>query len=81
MLRCVRCGRLLRKAAATIPAVDTGPTPHPAGALGRTCARKAGLLPVSLFSRKRAAAHRRRAPHDTGQLEIAGGLFRGDRRP
>lgn len=70
MLRCVRCGRVLRKAAATIPAVETGPTPHPAGALGRTCARKAGLLPVSLFSGRRAATRRPRNRRDAGQMEI-----------
>lgn len=61
-------------AGAMVPAVDTGPTPHPAGSVGPTCARKAGLLPASLFTsttRKRAdAAHRRRARSDTGQLEI-----------
>ena len=72
MLRCVRCGRVLRKAAATIPAVETGPMPHPAGALGRTCARKAWLLPVSLFSPRRAATRRPRNRRDAGQMEIAG---------
>lgn len=71
-VRCVRCGRLLRKAAATIPAVTTGPTPHPAGSVGPTCARKAGLLAPSLFSRKRVAAVRRvRVRRDVGQMEIA----------
>lgn len=70
MLRCVRCGRVLRKAAATIPAVDTGPTPHPAGAVGPTCARKAGLLPPSLFERKRTATRRPRVRRETGQMEI-----------
>lgn len=72
MLRCVRCGRVLRKAAATIPAVETGPTPHPAGALGRTCARKAWLLPPSLFTRRRVAVRRVRVRRDAGQMEIAG---------
>lgn len=67
---CIRCGRRLLRAAATIPAVETGPTPHPAGALGRTCARKAGLLPVSLFSRRRAATRRPRNRRDAGQMEI-----------
>lgn len=67
---CCLCGRRLRKAAATIPAVDTGPTPHPAGALGRVCARNAGLLPVSLFSRRRAATRRPRNRRDAGQMEI-----------
>jgi len=32
---CCLCGRRLRKAAATIPAVETGPTPHPAGGMVR----------------------------------------------
>ena len=67
---CCKCGRRLIRAAATIPAVETGPTPHPAGALGRTCARKAGLLPVSLFSRRRAATRRPRNRRDAGQMEI-----------
>jgi hypothetical protein len=69
MIRCVRCGRLLAKAAATIPAVETGPTPHPAGALGKTCAVKAGLLPPSLFSRRRVARKVRVRP--SAQMEIA----------
>lgn len=67
---CCLCGRRLRKAAATIPAVDTGPTPHPAGALGRVCARKAGLLPVSLFTRRRAGTRRQRARRDAGQMDL-----------
>lgn len=71
MLRCVSCGRVLRKAAATIPAVETGPTPHPAGALGRVCARKAGLLPASLFERKRIVTRRAWARSETWQMEIA----------
>ena len=41
MIRCVRCGRLLAKAAATVPAVETGPTPHPAGAMVPKCAQRA----------------------------------------
>lgn len=71
ILRCVTCGRRLIRAAATIPAVETGPTPHPAGALGKTCAVKAGLLPPSLFSRKRVVS-RRRARRPSTQLEING---------
>lgn len=67
---CVRCGRRLLRAAATIPAVETGPTPHPAGALGRTCAVKAGLLQASLFSR-RPSVRRVRQRRDAGQMEIA----------
>lgn len=71
MLRCVRCGRRLLRAAATIPAVETGPTPHPAGAMGRVCARKAGLLAVSLFSRTRVAVRRVRVRRDVGQMELS----------
>lgn len=48
-MRCARCGRILLRAAATIPAVDTGPMPHPAGALGRTCAVKRLIEQQSLF--------------------------------
>ena len=70
MIRCCKCGRRLTRAAATIPAVETGPTPHPAGAMGKTCARKAGLLPVSLFTRRRAGT-RRRTRRDSGQMEIS----------
>lgn len=70
MLICVTCGRRLKRAAATIPAVETGPTPHPAGAMGKTCARKAGLLPPSLFSRKRVVS-RRRPRRPSTQLEIS----------
>jgi hypothetical protein len=69
VIRCVRCGRRLLRAAATIPAVETGPTPHPAGALGKTCAVKAGLLPPSLFSRRRVSRRRPRRP--STQLEIS----------
>ncbi len=68
---CIRCGRRLTRAAATIPAVETGPTPHPAGALGPSCARKAGLLPASLFTRRRAGTRQARARRDSGQMEIA----------
>lgn len=71
ILRCVTCGRRLTRAAATIPAVETGPTPHPAGAMGPTCARKAGLLAGSLFSRRRTATRRPRSRRDAGQMEIA----------
>ncbi len=71
MLRCVRCGRVLRKAAATIPAVETGPTPHPAGSVGPTCARKAGLLAVSLFTRRRVAVRRVRVRLESNQLELS----------
>lgn len=70
-MRCARCGRILLRAAATIPAVDTGPMPHPAGALGRTCAVKSGLLPASLFSRTRIASRRSQVRRDVGQMEIA----------
>lgn len=58
-LRCVLCGRRLLSAAASLPAVDTGPTPHPAGPVGPTCARNAGLVPRSLFSCKRVVSTRR----------------------
>ena len=70
MLRCTRCTRILLCAAAMPPAVDTGPMPHPAGALGRTCAVKAGLLQASLFSRRRQA-RTVRPRRDVGQMEIA----------
>lgn len=70
ILRCVTCGRRLTRAAATIPAVETGPTPHPAGSVGPTCARKAGLLAPSLFSRTRVAGRRVRVRRDAGQMEI-----------
>ena len=69
-MRCVRCGSLLVRAAATIPAVETGPTPHPAGAMGKTCARKAGLLPPSLFTR-RAGTRRVRVRRASGQMELS----------
>ena len=69
-MKCCLCGRRLRKAAATIPAVETGPTPHPAGAMGKTCARKAGLLPPSLFTR-RAGTRRVRVRRATGQMELS----------
>lgn len=68
---CCLCGRRLLRAAATIPAVTTGPMPHPAGAVGPTCARKAGLLAVSLFTRRRVTGRRVRARRDLGQMEIA----------
>ena len=67
---CCMCGRRLTRAAATIPAVETGPTPHPAGAVGPTCARKAGLLPVSLFSRLRAITRRPRNLRDARQMDL-----------
>lgn len=67
---CIRCGRRLTRAAATIPAVETGPTPHPAGAMGPSCARKAGLLPASLFTRRRAGTRQARARRDSGQMEL-----------
>ena len=70
MMRCVRCGRRLLRAAATIPAVETGPTPHPAGAVGPTCAVKAGLLPPSLFTR-RAGARRPMVRRASGQMELS----------
>jgi len=70
MLRCVRCVRRLLRAAATIPAVETGPTPHPAGAMGPSCARKAGLLPPSLFTR-RAGTRRVRVRRESGQMELS----------
>lgn len=76
MMRCVKCGRTLLRAAATIPAVESGPTPHPAGHVGPTCARRAGLLPASLFTRRRgtvATTSRRRARRDNSansQMEL-----------
>ncbi len=71
MIRCVRCGRLLSKAAATVPAVDTGPTPHPAGAMGPKCAQRAGLLPPSLFERRRAVKVGMRTRTDSRQMELS----------
>lgn len=69
-MRCVNCGRRLLRAAATIPAVETGPTPHPAGSVGPSCARKAGLLPPSLFTR-RAGTRRVRVRRESGQMELS----------
>ena len=70
MIRCCACGRRLTRAAATIPAVETGPTPHPSGAMGPSCARKAGLLPPSLFTR-RAGARRPMVRRASGQMELS----------
>lgn len=67
---CVRCGRRLLRAAAHMPAVETGPMPHPAGAVGRTCARKAGLLPPSLFERRRAVVRVKKPRRDAAQMEL-----------
>lgn len=70
-MKCVTCGRRLFRAAAMLPAVETGPMPHPAGAVGKTCARRAGLLPPSLFERRRVATARKpRARQHVGQLEL-----------
>lgn len=75
-MHCVICGRRLRKAAATIPASDAGPTPHPAGAVGPTCARNAGLVRASLFTRsakKRITTGKReKARRESGQLDWIG---------
>ena len=70
-LQCVICGRSLRTAAATMPAVETGPMPHPAGAVGPTCARNAGLLKPSLFTRK--ASKRAARVRPTSQLDWVAG--------
>lgn len=71
-LRCVRCGHRLLRAAAMMPAVESGPMPHPAGAMGPRCAVLAGLLPPSLFTARRRATTRRPRPrNDTRQLELA----------
>jgi len=57
-LRCVLCGRSLLTAAAWKPAAE-GATPHPAGAVGRTCALKAGLIERTLFSSRRRVVVKR----------------------
>jgi hypothetical protein len=72
-LRCVICGRSLRTAAATMPAVETGPMPHPAGAVGPTCARNAGLLKPSLFTRKVQAVKRMKRLRQTLQADWVAG--------
>lgn len=69
-MKCVNCGRRLLRAAAYLPAVETGPMPHPAGAVGRTCARRAGLLPPSLFERRRAVVRVKKSRRDAAQLEL-----------
>lgn len=66
---CCLCGRRLTRAAATIPA---GPD-HPPGAVGPSCARRAGLLAPprpALFSLPRRQARRQTAAS-------AGDLFPG----
>jgi hypothetical protein len=60
---CFLCGRRLGRAAATVPATAS----HPAGSVGPTCARKAGLLPparLSLLPRIRRAKARATAQMD-----------------
>lgn len=67
-LHCVICGRLLHKPAAMLPAVESGPMPHPPGPVGPTCARNQGLVAPSLFTRK--AARRMARVRPTSQLEL-----------
>lgn len=72
-LQCVICGRRLRTAAATIPAVESGPTPHPAGSVGPTCARNAGLVKPSLFTRRVLAVKRLKRIRQTLQADWVAG--------
>lgn len=69
-LHCVICGRFLRTPAAMLPAVETGPMPHPAGPVGPTCARNQGLVAPSLFTRK--VTRRTARVLVTSQLELIG---------
>ena len=65
-MHCCICGRTLKRAAAVIPARYN----HPAGDVGPTCARKAGLIharPALFVSARRRA---QRATRQTAQLEL-----------
>lgn len=81
-MRCAICGRRIRKASAVLPAVTSGPTPHPAGPVGPVCARDNGLIQpaarVSIFEVRRSARTRkqrltlavvRKQLPDDGQLD------------
>lgn len=59
-LRCVKCGRRLKRAAATIGAEQAGPMPHPPGPVGPTCAIKLGLMvpKATLFARASVSVRR-----------------------
>ena len=67
-MRCVLCGRRIREASATLPAVEGGSTPHPAGPVGPVCAVKNGLMAppssmrVTLFERPRKPRKPRAQP-------------------
>ena len=70
-MKCVVCGRRIKQAAATMPAQDAGPMPHPAGPVGPTCARTAGLIVATLFSKRRATTFSRiRKPATSTQLDL-----------
>lgn len=58
-MKCVICGRRIKQAAAMKPAQVGGPMPHPAGPVGPTCARTAGLIVATLFSKRRATTFTR----------------------
>lgn len=64
MMRCIACGRLIKRAAMTIPAVESGPTPHPAGYLGPVCAARLSpkVKPARLFEIQRKRTVRRSKP-------------------
>lgn len=75
-LRCVKCGRRLKRAAATIGAEQAGPMPHPPGPVGPTCAIKLGLMvpKTTLFTRASVSVRRvkvaRALNRDEEQLDL-----------
>ena len=80
-MRCAICGRRIRKASAVLPAVTSGPTPHPAGPVGPVCARDNGLIQpaarVSIFEVRRSKpAHKARTtiavgrPHEVDERQL-----------
>jgi hypothetical protein len=66
-MRCCKCGRLLLRAAAQMPAGAD----HPAGPVGRACAVRAGLIEPkpALFSRTRKVIKGKAASR---QMELLG---------
>lgn len=72
-MRCVICGRKVLKAAAWVPGgEDKAFMPHPPGPVGPTCARRAGLIERTLFTRRRnvVTASRLKARPASPQLEL-----------
>ncbi len=74
-MRCAICGRRIRKASAVLPAVTSGPTPHPAGPVGPVCARDNGLIQpaarVSIFEVRRKPSRKARATVNIERLPQA----------